>query len=58
MEQLLKEADRFKAKLSALRPLPQEVLEKSHTEHKPEEFQMFIVRAELASLQRYLSIMA
>ena len=32
-------------------------LEESHTENKPEAFQKLIVEAEIASLQRYLSIM-
>ncbi|MCD8183979.1 MAG: Fic family protein [Bacteroides sp.] len=33
-------------------------LEKSHTEHLSEDFQMLVVEAEIASLQKYLSIMA
>ena len=33
-------------------------LEKSHTEHLPEDFQKPIVEAEIAALQKYLSIMA
>ena len=33
-------------------------LEKSHTEHLPEDFQKLVVEAEIASLQKYLSIMA
>lgn len=33
-------------------------LEKSHTENKPEDFQNLVVKAEVDSLQRYLSIMA
>ena len=32
-------------------------LEESHTENKPEAFQKLVVEAEIASLQRYLSIM-
>ncbi len=32
-------------------------LEKSHTEHLPEDFLALVVKAEIASLQRYLSIM-
>ena len=32
-------------------------LEESHTENKPEAFQKLVVGAEIASLQRYLSIM-
>ncbi|MDD3210840.1 Fic family protein [Bacteroides graminisolvens] len=34
------------------------VLEKSHTEHLTEDFQQLVVEAEIAALQRYLSIMA
>lgn len=33
-------------------------LEKSHTEHLPEDFQKLVVEAEIAALQKYLSIMA
>lgn len=33
-------------------------LEKSHTEHLTEDFQQLIVEAEIAALQKYLSIMA
>ena len=33
-------------------------LEKSHTEHLTEDFQQLVVEAEIAALQRYLSIMA
>ncbi len=33
-------------------------LEKSHTEHLPEEFQKVVVEAEIAALRKYLSIMA
>lgn len=33
-------------------------LEKSHTEHWPEDFQKLVVEAEIAALQKYLSIMA
>ncbi len=33
-------------------------LEKSHTEHLPEEFQKLVVEAEIAALRKYLSIMA
>ena len=33
-------------------------LEKSHTEHHTEDFQQLVVEAEIAALQRYLSIMA
>ena len=33
-------------------------LEKSHTEHFTEDFQQLVVEAEIAALQRYLSIMA
>lgn len=32
-------------------------LEKSHTENQPEDFQMLVATAEIASIQRYLSIM-
>ncbi|WP_289143964.1 Fic family protein [uncultured Bacteroides sp.] len=32
-------------------------LEKSHTEHLPEEFQKVVVEAEIAALRKYLSIM-
>lgn len=32
-------------------------LEKSHVEHKPEEFQGLIIKAEIASLKRYLSVL-
>lgn len=32
-------------------------LERSHVEHKPEEFQELVVEAEIASLKRYLSIL-
>ena len=32
-------------------------LEESHTENKPAAFQKLVVEAEIASLQRYLSIM-
>lgn len=32
-------------------------LEKSHTEDKPEDFQILVINAEIASLQRYLSIL-
>lgn len=33
-------------------------LEKSHTEHLPEDFQKLVVEAEIAALRKYLSIMA
>ncbi len=33
-------------------------LEKSHTEHLPEEFRKVVVEAEIAALRKYLSIMA
>jgi Fic family protein len=33
-------------------------LEKSHTEHLPEDFQKLVVEVEMAALQKYLSIMA
>lgn len=33
-------------------------LEKSHTEHLPEEFQKVVVEAEITALRKYLSIMA
>lgn len=33
-------------------------LEKSHTEHLPEEFQKVVIEAEIAALRKYLSIMA
>lgn len=33
-------------------------LEKSHTEHLPEDFQKLVVEAEITALQKYLSIMA
>lgn len=33
-------------------------LEKSHTEHLPEDFQQLVVEAEIAALRKYLSIMA
>ena len=33
-------------------------LEKSHTEHLPEDFQKLVVEAEIAASQKYLSIMA
>lgn len=33
-------------------------LEKLHTEHLPEDFQKLVVEAEIAALQKYLSIMA
>lgn len=33
-------------------------LEKSHTEHLPENFQKLVVEAGIAALQKYLSIMA
>lgn len=33
-------------------------LEKSHTEHLPEEFQKVVVEAEIAALRKYLSIMS
>lgn len=32
-------------------------LEKSHTEHRPEDFQLLVVEAEIQSLERYLSFM-
>lgn len=34
------------------------VLEKSHTEQLPEDFQKLVIEAEIAALQKYLSIMA
>ena len=34
------------------------VLEKSHTEHLPEDFQKLVIEAEIVALQKYLSIMA
>lgn len=32
-------------------------LEESHTEHLPEDFQKLVIEAEIAALQKYLSVM-